>query len=195
MNSDKEKQIWKYYEKNLSIKRQRHIRGVIESAEKLAEKYGGDKEKVHTAALLHDYAKGQTPDEMKYCLIENNVLLDDIQMRCDSLLHSLVAVVVAFKEYGISDIDILNSIRYHTTGRKNMSINEKIVCLADYIEKNRNFDGVEKIREKAEKDIDLALKTAFDGTIRSLLNKGELIHPDTLAARNELLIITENKQK
>ncbi len=88
---------------------------------------------------------------------------------------------------GIEDIDILNAVKYHTTGRNNMSMLEKIIYLADIIEPLRGFNGVERLRKLALIDIDKAMIESLNSTIQYVVSKGELLHIDTVIARNCLV--------
>lgn len=88
---------------------------------------------------------------------------------------------------------MLDAIRYHTSGRGQMTLLDKVVCLADYMEPGRDFPGVHNIREIAEYSLEKALLAGFDGTIRFLLDKGKRIYPLTLAARNGLIVELEQQ--
>jgi predicted HD superfamily hydrolase involved in NAD metabolism len=83
---------------------------------------------------------------------------------------------------------VLNAIRYHTTGREDMSMLEKIICISDYVEPKRTFEGVTEIRELALVDIDKALFAAFSTTIAYIISKNYILHPMTVIARNRLLL-------
>ncbi len=108
------------------------------------------------------------------------------------LWHGPVASILIQERFDIHDEEIVLAVRYHTSGRENMSLLEKVVCLADYIEPSRQFPGVEEIREIAEQDIDEALRLALDGTIQFLIKKKMKIYPLTMIARNNLL---KNREK
>ncbi|MFA9422948.1 MAG: bis(5'-nucleosyl)-tetraphosphatase (symmetrical) YqeK [Sedimentibacter sp.] len=131
--------------RELSTKRYNHSLGTMEEAEKLALVYGADKEKARIAGLLHDCGKS----------INEN----------DNLTHAITSANLARTNYDICDEDIINAILYHTTGRENMGILEKIVFIADKIEKNRHYDGIEELREKAYRNIDEALINSLESTI------------------------------
>jgi predicted HD superfamily hydrolase involved in NAD metabolism len=102
-------------------------------------------------------------------------------------LHAEVAAFVAEQEYGINDPEVLDAIRYHTSGRVGMTLLDKIVCLADYIEPGRNFPGVDRIRELAEHNLEQALVAGFDSTITFLIEKQKVIFPLTVLARNDIV--------
>lgn len=168
---------------SLTIKRYIHTLGVVEEAVKLAKIYNEDVEKAKTAALLHDCAKCY-PDDMKRRLCkEFHIKLDDIMDKHIDLAHSILGAKVAEKEYDVKDSDILEAIKCHTMGKKNMSLLDKIVFIADYIEPNRKtFDGLEEIRNLAYTDIDKTVKLGLQKTIEFTNQKGEPLHPLTLEA-------------
>lgn len=160
----------------LTPKRFKHTQGVAEESAKLANLYGANVEKAYIAGLLHDCAKCIPTDEkLKYCK-KYDVKLDDILENNPDLTHSFLGAKIAEKEYGIEDNDILNAIAYHTTGRADMSLLEKIVYIADFIEPNRNyFEGLDEIRKLAYIDIDKTMVEILRKTI--VYNKNKTIHP------------------
>lgn len=160
----------------LTPKRFKHTQGVAVEAAKLARKYGADEKKAYVAGLLHDCAKCIPTDEKLAICKKYGVELDDILRKQPDLTHSFLGAKMAERDYGIKDKDILNSIAYHTTGRPDMSLLEKIVYIADYIEPNRAyFDGLDKIRKLAYKNIDKAMVAILKKTIS--YNKNKVIHP------------------
>ncbi|OME25007.1 bis(5'-nucleosyl)-tetraphosphatase (symmetrical) YqeK [Paenibacillus sp. FSL E2-0274] len=173
-------------------KRWKHTLGVMETSIQLAKQYGADPERAETAAILHDVAKYWPVERMKE-IIEQNQLNLDLLVYDKQMWHSEVGAFVAEKDYGITDPDIINAIRFHTSGREDMSLLEKIVCLADYIEPGRDFPGVDKIREKAQVSLEEGLVAGFDSTISLLLGKRRVIFPLTVLARNDLVRILEDK--
>ncbi len=169
----------------LSVKRYIHTMGVAEQAIKLAEIYGStqEKQKAEVAALLHDCAKDY-PQELKMRLCkEYHIALDDILKKQKDLIHPFLGAEVAKREYLVEDEDILNAIRYHTTGRKDMSLLEKIIFLADYIEPNRTpFDGLEEARRLAYLDLDMAMRYTLEHTIAYVKERNLMLHPLSLEA-------------
>lgn len=167
-------------------KRWNHTLGVMETAVVLANRFGADPEKADLAAILHDVAKYWPVDRMAMLMRENGLdpeLLDEDK----ELWHAPVGAFVAERDYGVADADVLNAIRYHTSGRAGMSKLEKVVCLADYMEPGRSFPGVDKIRDLAEHSLERALLAGFDSTVAFLLDKGKRILPLTVIARNDLI--------
>jgi predicted HD superfamily hydrolase involved in NAD metabolism len=176
----------------LTDHRFQHTLGVMETAINLASQYKVDVKKAETAAIFHDYAKFRPKDEMKQIIIEQNmptVLLD----YNTELWHAPVGAYLVKTEVGITDSEILTAIEYHTSGRPNMTMLERVIYLADYIEPGRHFPGVEEVRELAKKDLNLALVQSIRNTISFLLKKNQPIFPDTFLAYNAL--IHENKEE
>ena len=141
----------------LSSKRYKHSIRVMETAIILAKFYNEDSKKVSIAAVLHDYAKEMNKNELvdickTFFYDETKDFITDIQ-----LLHGFVSAYYAKEMFNITDEDILNAIKYHTTGRRNMSLLEKIVYMADAIEPEREYPHVNEIRDLAFVNLDKAL--------------------------------------
>lgn len=171
----------------LSARRFLHTEGVAASAKKLAEVYGVDPDRAELAGWIHDCAKELPLAEMQALISEKQIPIDDAVMRSRSLLHGLAGSIYAEKYYGISDAEIQSAVFYHTTGRPDMSLMEKIIFLADYIEPSRDFPGVELIRELAFTDLTAALIEAYDSTIRHLIDQKAYIYDLTFMGRNALV--------
>lgn len=174
-------------ESQLSEKRTNHILGVERMAVRLAAKLGEDVVKCRTSALYHDFAKSYSLERSIGVMERYHVKIDGMERTSTDLLHSKVAAALAKNKYGIIDEDVLNAITFHTTGRVNMSAVEKIIFVADAIEESRMYDGVEDLRQMAFTDLDLALLEVLNRQIIYLIQKGKIIHPQTLEARNYLL--------
>ncbi|GGG09364.1 hypothetical protein GCM10010912_62350 [Paenibacillus albidus] len=173
-------------------KRWKHTLGVMESSITLAERYGADPVRAETAAILHDVAKYWPVDRMRE-VIEQNGLSLELLKHDKQLWHAEVGAFVAERDYGITDAEVLDAIRFHTSGREGMGLLEKVVCLADYIEPGRDFPGVEHIRQKALNSLEEGLIAGFDSTISLLLAKRRIVFPLTVLARNDLVRILEDK--
>lgn len=169
----------------LSKKRFIHTLGVVNSAMYLAKKYGANIEDAHLAALLHDCAKEIPLLEMRDLVAD--LPCDQDMLHSGALLHGLAGMVLSNTQYGVTNPDILEAIRVHTTGKENMSKLDKIIFLADYIEPNRKFPGVNDIRLAAEQSLDAGVLCGFDMTIRHLIDSGDSIYPLTILSRNDLL--------
>lgn len=172
----------------LSEKRYRHTLGVMESAEYLSMLYGADSRKALLAALFHDCAKEMKGTEIVALCKEDGFLPDEIMlMYPDKLLHSFAGSVIAKNRFGINDAEILDAIRYHTTGRPDLTLLDKIIFMADYIEPNRILEGLEELRLLTYANLDLSMIKGLDLSIQYILEKKSLIHPMTVEARNYLV--------
>lgn len=168
-------------------KRFKHTLGVVESATQLAKLYNVDVEKARLAALLHDCAKEMPLKDMQALVEASKYEADDELLANGNLLHGLAGMIRAEKEFSITDLDVLEAIRVHTTGKVHMSKLDKVIFLADYIEPNRNFPGVNDIRAAAEQSLDTGVLCGFDTTIRHLIDSGDTIYPLTIISRNDLI--------
>lgn len=176
--------------KQLTEKRYKHTLGVTETAIYLANKYHVDEKKAELAAIFHDYAKFRPLDEMRKIIIEQK--FDSRLLHFNpELWHAPVGAYLTQYEVGINDPEILDSIRYHTSGRKNMSMLEKVIYIADYIEPGRQFPGVEEARDLAEKNLDEALLFSVRNTIQFLISKHQAVFPETFDLYNDLVMKKE----
>lgn len=173
---------------NINENRYKHSIRVMETSEKLAEIYGVDILKAKIAGLLHDCAKYDSMDKILQETKNFGIILDDIMLENRGIIHGELGYYIAKDKYNIEDEEILNAIRYHTIGRKNMTDLEKIIYLADMIEPKRNFPKVEEIREKTYINLDEGLLFALEHSLIYLINKNILIHTNTVDARNSLLL-------
>ncbi len=173
-----------YIESGLSDKRIEHTYAVTDEAVKLAEHYGADPMKVEIAALLHDMARSMPVEAMN--MYVKHLGLPERYKDNPNLSHSKIGAELAAKELGIDDEEILNGISYHTTGRANMSLIEKIVFLADAIEPGRSYPGADEIRKLVYEDIDAACACSLEGTIEFIASKGEYLDEDTVKAFESL---------
>ena len=172
----------------LPEKRYKHSLNVANCAVKLSEIYGCDKEKAYIAGIAHDCAKYLNKDEVKYYVDKYKIVLDEIEKDNLALSHSLIGSYIAKYEFGINDKDIINAIKYHTTGKEDMDIIEKIIYIADLIEEDRDFPGVEELRDLVyNKELDKALLISFNNTIKFVIENNQLIHNRTVDARNYLI--------
>ncbi|PRO65079.1 bis(5'-nucleosyl)-tetraphosphatase (symmetrical) YqeK [Alkalicoccus urumqiensis] len=170
----------------LKKRRYEHTERVVETADELCTRYGGDRGKIRLASWLHDYAKYREPEEMR-ALEGQGTVPEGLGGFGNELLHSFCGAELLKREHGLEDEAVLQMIASHTTGRAGMSLEEKIVFLADYIEPGRTFDGAETARAEAESSLDKACCTALAQTIQFLTAKRLPVYPDTLAAYNDLL--------
>ncbi len=173
--------------KTLNQGRCRHSLRVMEEADRLALHYGVDRTKAAIAGLLHDCAKYIKDREAIDMLNKKGVVMDNIQKKSPSLFHSILGPFIASDIYGVTDKAVLDAIYWHTTGRAGMTPLEKIIFVSDYIECGRSFSGVDEARIMAYKDINRCILICTDSTIKHIIKKGRLIHPNTIDTRNEAL--------
>lgn len=171
--------------KHLPEPRYIHTLGVTDTAVMLAKRYGADERKAELAGIFHDYAKYRPKEEMESIIRQEN-MPQDLLLYDSELWHAPVGAYLVKKEVGIQDEEILDAIRYHTTGRPGMTTLEKVVFLADYIEPNRSFPGVDEVRKAAENSLDEAIVLSLQNTIRFLLSKNQLIYPQTVETYNDI---------
>ena len=167
-----------------------HTLGVAAEAERLAEKYGVDKNKARLAGLLHDCAKNldeKSGEEFSAICTKYGVTLDELAKKERALIHAFLGAAVAYKDYGVDDHEVLEAIYYHTTARANMTPLEKIIYIADMTEPNRELEQSKEIRRLAEESVDEALIYAIGCSIKHVIRKGTLIHPDSIHALNYLI--------
>ena len=167
-------------------KRHRHIRGVEEEAVRLARRWGADEQDARHAGILHDCTKYLSLDEHLALCEKYHVPLDEMERVSDKLLHSKTGAALARYLYGQNE-QVCRAIYWHTTGRPDMTLLEKILYLADYMEPNRDFDGVEELRRLCYEDLDAALTLAFTMSVEDLKERGKDIHPNTQGALDWML--------
>lgn len=179
--------IMEYLKSSISLKRYNHSVNVSATAVKLAEFYGCDSEKAGITGMVHDCARELDWPLLMDCLAKEDIFVDDLTLGIKELLHGPAAVHICRRVFGIEDEEILSAVRYHTTGRENMSLLEKIIYLSDFIEPSRSYEGVEEMRGLAFKNLDRALLLAFNLSIEYIISKNGLLHVNTILSRNCIL--------
>ena len=179
-------QMKKLVKKRLSQKRYRHTVNVAKSAVKLARRYGADEQKAEMAALLHDAAKELPKDEMLRILNQDAIIAQTAIHRPTAVWHGLCAAILAEKEWGITDPEILSAVACHTAGKPGMSKLDKIIYLSDMICEERDYPEVHTLRKLAEKDLDLATATAVEMNLNWMHEKGKTIDPVSQQALEDL---------
>lgn len=164
--SSNTKKIRKAMEKTLDAKRFEHTLGVAYTASALAMRYGADVLKAQTAGMLHDCAKCMSNEKRLFLCEKHNISINSIERNNPFLLHAKVGSLIAMQKYNIHDTDTINAILNHTTGRPDMSLLEKIVYVADYIEPGRKqAPNLSEIRRLAFIDLDQALLKILEDTL------------------------------
>ncbi len=169
----------------LKHKRIPHVLGTEQEAIRLAERYGADVEKARVAALLHDCTKKlEMPEQLALCE-HYGIPLDDLEQKALKLLHAKTGAAIARDVFGVDD-ELYNAIWWHTTGHAGMTLLEKIIYLADYIEPSRVFPGVEELRKTCYEDLDKGLLMGLEMSIEEMTAMGNPVHHATVEARNAL---------
>lgn len=166
-------------------KRVAHVMGVEEEAVRLAKFWGADPELARHAGILHDCTKYLELAPQLHLCEKYGIPLDDLEQKAVKLLHSKTGACIAKYIFGEPD-EVYEAIFWHTTGRANMTLLDKILYMADYIEPNRDFEGVEELRRLAYTDLDQAMLLGVESTIQEMEQRGVPIHKNTLAARDWL---------
>ncbi|WP_347862706.1 bis(5'-nucleosyl)-tetraphosphatase (symmetrical) YqeK [Salimicrobium sp. PL1-032A] len=180
------KELKQFIRPHLTEERFQHTVRVTDTAHHLADIFGGDAHKIEVAGMLHDYAKYRPYEEMRRWIEGSVDVPKDLLNYSPVLWHGPVGVKMLEKEWGALDKDVQSAIASHTTGNAIMSIYDKLIFLADYIEPGRDFPGVQEARRLAEVDLDKACLFALDNTIRYLMSKQQTVYPGTFHAYNLL---------
>lgn len=186
-----EEQINADIKKKLTENRYVHSIGVMKKAEELAKFYGLDTKKARLIGLAHDIAKQMTKSEIKEYLLEHNVELDEIEKENSELIHAKIGADICKRKYNF-DKQMVDAVKYHTTGNPNMDMMAKIIFMADKTEENRDYEDIEERRRLTLEDIDRAIIETINYTTRDSIERGKMIHIDSINTRNYLL---RNKNK
>lgn len=177
----------------LTLKRYQHSIAVMERAVQLAKRYDVDVEKAKLAGLLHDVMKDEDKINLLQFIEDSDILLSVVEKNGPPLWHAIGGFLYVRDVLKIEDADVLNAIRYHTTGRANMSKLEQVVYLADLTSADRDYPDVEETRRRSEESLDSGMRYAMDYLICDLANKGNMLHQDTVDCYNELIERELNK--
>ncbi|MDE1692641.1 bis(5'-nucleosyl)-tetraphosphatase (symmetrical) YqeK [Streptococcus suis] len=160
-----------------------HVLGVEQVALALADQYGCDPKKASLAALLHDYAK-EVEDQIFLDLIAKYDLDKDLLNWDNNIWHGVVGAYKIAEDFGLKDEEIFQAIQRHTIGAGQMTLLDKVLYVADYIEPNRDFPGVDEARRIAKESLDKAVAYETAQTMSYLAKKGIPIYPQTLETYN-----------
>ena len=180
-------EIQQYLSEKLTPKRYMHVLAVQETAVALAQRHNADVWKANLAALLHDVAKWMNKTQLYTALADYQIQPDPIEKSTPALLHAMIGVKLAIERFNITDLEVLEAIRNHTTGNAAMGLIAQVVYVADFIEPTRTHEGVTQVRELAEIDLSRAVHHVARYKIDHLLQEGRIIHPNTLHTYNSTL--------
>lgn len=169
---------------NLSEYRFHHSMCVAEKAKELAKKHGLDENKAYLAGILHDITKEMSNEEQIALIEKYDRELSYVEKGNHRVFHQMSGAVYVKNILKINDEEIINGIRYHTTGRENMSLFEMIIYLADFTSEDRHYPDVEIMRKKTDENLYSAMLYSLKYTIKSVVSENRLLHPDTLSCYN-----------
>ena len=164
-----------------------HSLCVAESAKELARRYGADEEKAEVAGILHDIMKESTKSEQLEIIEKAGMTITDLEKNSKKFYHQISGSAYAKAVLGIEDKEILDAIRYHTTGRANMTLMDEIIYLADFISADRDYEDVDIMRQKVDEGKAEGLLYSTRYTIKSVIKKGKILHPETINAYNWII--------
>jgi predicted HD superfamily hydrolase involved in NAD metabolism len=185
-------QIDAYLKAKLEDKRYRHVLSVRDMAVELAGKYGADLQKTNLAALLHDCARWMNTRQLFGAVADYEIQLDEFEQISASLLHALVGAELAIDIFSIGDEEILSAVRSHTKGNGAMTLVDKLLFVADFAEPKRSYPEAAAVRKIAKQDLNQAVFEVARFKIANLLDKGLVVHPDTIAVYNGALREIDN---
>lgn len=193
MDTERNAEFLEEIKKHLQPERLYHSINVAEEAKKLALHYGADPEKAYTAGLLHDILKNTPDSELLNFFRENGIILTRTEQVSRKTWHAIAGEAYCRLKLSETDSEILSAIRWHTTARAGMTLLDKVIFIADFISADRDYDGVERMREKAYISLESAMLEGLQFTLAELIENGWAVHEDSLAAYNELAVTAATK--
>lgn len=181
--SGSRKELIAKVKEQVSEKRFKHILGVEQAALELARANDYELEKASVAALVHDYAKERSDSEFKALIVQTGLEQDLLNWN-NFIWHGVVGAEIIKKELKITDEEILNAVRRHTVGAKEMTMLDQIVYVADYIEPGRDFPGVDQARQLAAESLRAAVEFETKHTLLYLMNNDKTIYPAAILTYN-----------
>lgn len=168
----------------LSEKRYIHSVNVAKKAVEITQKIGGDSQKAQVAGLLHDIMKEQPLDYQLDIINKYKFDLSKMEKSVPKLWHAISGAIYVKYKLGIEDMDIINAIRYHTTGKPNMTNLEKVIFVADFTSDEREYNGLQVIKDKLSQNIDYCVLECLSFSIQDLTSRKMIIHSDSFQAYN-----------
>ncbi len=186
MDTERNAEFLEILKARLTPQRLYHSICVAEKAQYLAEKFGYDTEKAYTAGLVHDIMRYESPEKMIELIESDGQTLTEFEKNITVTLHAVAGEVYLRKSLNVTDKDILSAVRYHTTGKEDMSLLEKIIYVADLTSDDREYPDVNEVRVMAESSLEKTCLRGLSFTIEDNARKCKPIHIDTLKAYNYL---------
>lgn len=188
MDTQRNAEFLEEIKKRLNSDRLYHSLNVADEAKKLAKHYGADEQKAFTAGLLHDILKNTPDSELLQYFERNGIMLTETERASRKTWHAMAGADFLRRELHVTDEDILSAVRWHTTGRAGMTLLDKVLFIADFISADRDYPGVERMREKAYVSLEDAMLEGLQFTINELVENAWPVHEDSIRAYNELVI-------
>jgi len=180
--------------KHLSEKRFYHSQCVALCAARLAEQYGADVEKARLAGILHDIMKDTEPSEQLKIIEKYGMMLTEAERRNVKLWHALSGAAYAEHELGVRDREIIDAIACHTGGKSGMKLLDKVLFAADYISEDRDYPGVEELRELSKSSLEEVMVEGIAFTIPERMEQRLTLEPRSIEAYNEALWTLEARR-
>lgn len=177
----------------LKPERFEHSMNVADCAYELAKKYGADEKKAYTVGVLHDIMKNASPAEQLKWAENCEGGISPVELGNHKLWHAMAGAAYMKHELHIEDEEMINAVRYHTTGRANMTLLEKVLYIADYISAERDYPGVDEMRALASESLEAAMYMGLQFSIIELAQNGFVVHPDSIGAYNEIVMNKREK--
>ncbi len=184
MDTERNAEFLEILKTRLTPQRLYHSICVAEKAQYLAGKFGCDTDKAYTAGLVHDIMRYESPEKMLELIECDGQMLTDSEKNITVTLHAVAGEIYLRKVLNVTDKDILSAVRYHTTGKENMSLLEKIIYVADLTSEDREYPDVEEVRVMAEESLEKTCLRGLSFTIEDNARKCRAIHIDTVKAYN-----------
>lgn len=188
MDTQRNAEFLEEIKKRLNPDRLYHSLNVADEAKKLAKHFGADEQKAFTAGLLHDILKNTPDSELLQYFERNGIMLTETERASRKTWHAMAGADFLRRELHVTDEDILSAVRWHTTGRAGMTLLDKVLFVADFISADRDYPGVERMREKAYVSLEDAMLEGLQFTINELVENAWPVHEDSIRAYNELVI-------
>lgn len=179
----------------LNSDRYAHSLCVADEARRLAVKYGADSEKAYLAGLLHDITKNDPPEEHLKIFSQFGIILNDLEKNAFKLWHAMSGAAYVQGVLKIDDPEIVSAIRYHTTAKKDMTLLEKVLYIADFTSADRDYEDVDVMRRLADESLTDAMAYSLTYTIGELQRYQSPVHPDTLEAYNQVMMEKKSEEK
>lgn len=181
--------------RHLTERRFYHSQCVAECAARLAEKYGADVEKARLAGILHDIMKDTDEDEQLKIMERFGIMLTEVQRRKSKLWHAISGAAYIEHVLGVADREIIDAVACHTSGKSGMGLLDKVLFVADYISADRDYPGVERMRELAQSSLEEAIVEGVAFTVTVTMEERYTLDPQSLYVYNEALWVLEERTK